>query len=97
MYFQAKQFPKGSEVLMTAINIGDMIKIAEEHGLIAVPVDIEPYTMMPTLDAIKAATTDKTVACLFAYIWGVTYDVSPFADYLQSQNIDIVEDAAQSW
>jgi perosamine synthetase len=71
-----------------------MIKITEEHGLIPVPVDIDPYTMMPTLDAIKAATTDKSVACLFAYIWGVTYDVSPFANYLHSHNIEMIEDAA---
>jgi dTDP-4-amino-4,6-dideoxygalactose transaminase len=53
-----------------------MIKIVEEYGLVPVPVDIEPYTMMPTLEAIKAATTSKTVVCLFAYIWGITYDIS---------------------
>jgi dTDP-4-amino-4,6-dideoxygalactose transaminase len=61
-----------------------MIKIVEEYGLVPVPVDIEPYTMMPTLDAIKAATTSKTVVCLFAFIWGITYDVSQFAKYLHS-------------
>jgi perosamine synthetase len=79
---------------MTAINIQDMIKIIEEHGLIPVPVDIDPYTMMPSLDAIKAATTDKTVVCLFAYIWGVTYELSPFVEYLHSCNVEMIEDAA---
>ena len=97
LYFQARKFPPGSEVLMTAINIQDMIKITEEHGLVPVPVDIDPYTLMPSLDAIKAATTEKSVACLFGFIWGVTYDVAPFATYLHSQNIDIIEDTAQSW
>jgi dTDP-4-amino-4,6-dideoxygalactose transaminase len=36
--------------MMTAINIGDMVKIVEEHGLVPVPVDLDPYTMAPTLE-----------------------------------------------
>jgi hypothetical protein len=27
LYLQARQFPKGSEIIMTGINIGDMIMI----------------------------------------------------------------------
>ena len=42
-------FPKGSEIIMTGINIGDMIKIIEEHGLVPIPVDLDPYTMAPQL------------------------------------------------
>lgn len=79
---------------MTAINIGDMIKIVEEHGLVPVPVDLDPYTMAPKLENIKSATTEKTVACLFAYLFGITYDLAPYADYLQAANIEIIEDCA---
>ena len=50
LYFQCRKFPAGTEVMMTAINIGDMVKIVEEHGLIPVPVDLDPYTMAPTLE-----------------------------------------------
>lgn len=49
LYFQSRQFPKGSEIIMTGINIGDMIKIIEEHGLVPIPVDLDPYTMAPQL------------------------------------------------
>lgn len=39
---------------MMGINIPDMIKIVEEHGLIAVPVDYDLDTMSPkNLDDIK--------------------------------------------
>jgi len=82
---------------MTAMNISDMIKIVEEHGLIPVPVDIDPFTMAPTLTAIKAATTEKTKVCLFAYLWGITYDISPFTNYLLELGVEVVEDCAQSW
>lgn len=50
LYFQCRKFPPGTEVLMTAINIGDMVRIVEEHGLIPVPVDLDPYTMAPKLE-----------------------------------------------
>ena len=32
--------PIGSEVVMTAVNIPDMVKMIRAHGLIPVPVDI---------------------------------------------------------
>lgn len=82
---------------MTGINIGDMIKIIEEHGLVPIPVDLDPYTMAPKLSQIKAATTSRTKACLFAYLYGVTYDIEPYVDFLKSKNIEIIEDCAQSW
>lgn len=83
--------------MMTAINIGDMYKIVEAHGLIPVPVDLDPYTMQPTLDLVKAAVTEKTKVCLFAFIWGITYDIAPYSDFLHSQGIEVIEDCAQSW
>ena len=38
-------FPPGSEVLMSALTIRDMTRIVEEHGLIPVPVDLDPRTL----------------------------------------------------
>ena len=45
LYFQVKKFPKGSEVLFTGVTIPDMVRIAEEHGLVCVPVDLDPATI----------------------------------------------------
>ena len=42
------------------INIPDMIKIIQEHGLIPVPVDYDIDTMAPAnFNDIKTLTTDK--------------------------------------
>jgi len=60
---------------MTGINIGDMIQIIKDHGLVPIPVDLDLYTMAPSLEQIKAATTEKTKVCLFAYLYGITYDI----------------------
>ena len=34
---------------------------------------------------------------IFAYLIGVTYDIAPYAEFLQSRNIDVIEDCAQSF
>lgn len=67
---------------MTGINIGDMIQIIKDHGLVPIPVDLDLYTMAPSLEQIKAATTEKTKVCLFAYLYGITYDIQPYANFL---------------
>ena len=84
-------------MLFTGITIPDMTRIAEEHGLVCVPVDLDPDTMQPSLDQIKAATSERTVTMIFAYLHGVTYDPAPYAEFLKSRNIDIIEDCAQSF
>ena len=34
---------------------------------------------------------------LFGYLFGITYDPTPFVDFLKHRNIDIIEDCAQSF
>lgn len=66
-YYQAKplqsrKYPKGSEVIMTGVNIPDMYQIVLEHGLIPVPLEINPETMEPiSVDAMKELITDKVL------------------------------------
>jgi perosamine synthetase len=97
LYLQVRNFPPGSEVIMTGVNIPDMLRIIKEHGLVAVPVDLDLATLAPSLDDIKRATNPKTKAILFAFIFGATYNIEPYADFLHSKNIEIIEDCAQSW
>lgn len=45
---------------MTAINIPDMVTIAKKHGLVPVPLDINPETMAAlSVDQLKSLITDK--------------------------------------
>lgn len=74
-----------------------MTRIAEEHGIIPVPVDLDMHTLMPSLSDIKIATSSKTVAMIFAYIYGVQYDIAPYVPFLKENRIEIIEDCAQSF
>lgn len=74
-----------------------MTRIAEEHGIVSVPVDLDLHTLMPSLDDIKRATSPKTKAMIFAYVYGVQYDISPYVPFLNENKIEIIEDCAQSF
>lgn len=93
-----RKFPKGSEILMMGINIPDMIQIVKEHGCIPVPIDYNLETMtVNNWDDIKQATTDKTKAILFAYLYGVSFDIKPIVPFLKERGVEILEDVAESF
>ncbi len=52
-------FPIGTEIIVTAINIPDMIKVIRHHGLIPIPVEICPETLGCDLESVKQALTPK--------------------------------------
>jgi perosamine synthetase len=47
LWLGAQDLRAGDEVLVSAITHPDMIRIIHEHGLQAVPVDIDPETLAP--------------------------------------------------
>ena len=90
------------------INIPDMVQIIKEHGLIPIPIDYDLNTMHPKdTNDIKLAINDKVIFCtlffkqtkcvLFAYLFGIIYDISEIATYCRERNIDVLEDCAQSF
>ena len=80
---------------MTAINIPDMCQIIKEYGLVPVPFDIDTDTMTPLqYDELEKLITSKTKCVLFAYLYGIRFDITPFVQLLKDKNIDIIEDVA---
>ncbi len=55
LLLRALALPPGSEVLMTGVTIPDMVKIARRHGLLPVPMDLDPLTLAPSLEDLHAA------------------------------------------
>ena len=58
--------PRGAEVLVSAITIPDMIRIIEHHGLVPVPVDLDPQRMSPGEEQWRQAITPATKMILVA-------------------------------
>lgn len=91
------QFPAASELLMSAITIQDMARIAEHHGLIPVPVDLDPLTMAPRVEYIERAITPNTRAIMIAHLFGGIIDLTPYAEVARKHGLMLIEDCAQAF
>jgi dTDP-4-amino-4,6-dideoxygalactose transaminase len=89
--------PGGSEVIMSAVTIPDMARIVEAHGLVVIPVDLDPETMIPRMDLYSRAFTPKTRLVLLAHLLGGSYNIGPYADVANARGVPLVEDCAQSF
>ncbi len=89
--------PKGSEILMSEVLIQDMARIIEHHGLIPVPVDLDPVTMSPDPEKLEKAIRPETKAILIAHLFGGIIDLSPYAEIAERHNLLLIEDCAQAF
>lgn len=88
-------FPSGSEVIISALNIPDMFKIIEHNNLKIVPVDISMNTLEPDLDAIKRNITDKTKAIIVVNLFGTKINIGKIKNTIGTKDILLIEDCAQ--
>jgi dTDP-4-amino-4,6-dideoxygalactose transaminase len=89
--------PAGSEVLVSAVTIEDMVTILRHHGLVAVPMDVNPTDMSPSFKDIDRAITSRTKAMLIAHLFGTRLPLQPFADKAQEHGLLLWEDCAQAF
>ena len=70
LVLQQLALPHDSEVLVSAVTIRDMVAVIEHHGLVAVPIDLDPASCAVNLDALVAAITPRTRAVVVAHLFG---------------------------
>jgi dTDP-4-amino-4,6-dideoxygalactose transaminase len=75
-----------------------MRAICIHHGLEVVPLDISAKDTTPkSVDALEQIITDKTVAIIFTHLIGRIYSIDPFREVCEKNNIEVIEDMAQSF
>ena len=89
--------PAGSEILMTALTIPEMVNIAKRHGLVPIPLDIESGTMAPDISTIEAAMTERTRAIVVAHLFGTRVPMGPVIELAKKYGILVIEDCAQAF
>ena len=95
---QAQQhWPAGSEILVSAITIDDIIKVIEAHGFVAVAVDVDVATLAPDPSALAAVITPRTRAVLVAHLFGARVDLEPVHDLAAHHGLLVLEDCAQAF
>jgi hypothetical protein len=77
LLLEALELPRHSEVLMSAITHPDMARIAERHGLVPVPVDLDLDSLGPRLDLLERAVTHRTRAFVIPVLGGCSRSGNP--------------------
>ncbi len=97
LWLAALNLPRGSEVLVSAITIPDMVRIIEDHGLVPVPVDIDAEHLAVDMESLRRAVTPKTRAILVAHLFGTRQPLDAVADFAQQHGLLLAEDCAQAF
>ena len=96
-FLSVMNFPAGSEVIFTAINIPDMVSVVENHGLKVVPVDLDLDTLAPKPELVELAVSDKTVAILAAHLYGKWINLDKVFQVARAHGLYVLEDCAESF
>lgn len=97
LLLQSLNLPAGSEVLMSAVNIRDMVEVVKGHGLVPVPVDISLDTLTPSIELLEALISEKSRVLLVAHLFGSIINLEPYAQLCKKHNLLLVEDCAQAF
>src|ERR671911_1248454 len=97
LWLGAQGLRAGDEILVSAITHPDMVRIIHEHGLRAVPVDIDPETLAPRPWMLEAALTPRTRVVLVAHLFGGRMDLGGIARFARDRGLLLVEDCAQAF
>ena len=97
LVLSALGLPAGAEVLASGVSIPHMAQIPEAHGLRVRPVDVDPHTLAPSLEAAAAAIGPSTRVLLVAHLYGSRLDLRPWAALARAHDLLLVEDCAQAW
>ena len=91
------QLPAGSEVLVSALTIGDMARVIEAHGLVVVPVDIDAQTLTVSRAALAQALSPRTRMLLVAHLYGSRAPMREVVDFCGKHKLLLLEDCAQAY
>ena len=97
LWLQSLALPPGSEVLVSAITIRDMVRIIEAHGLVPVPVDVNPEDLSVNVESLRRAVSPRTRAILVAHLFGTRPPLEPILEIARQHNLLVAEDCAQAF
>ena len=95
LFLTIKNYPPGSQIIMSAINIPDMVHIVKHHKLKPVPLDVSIENMSPKAEMLEALINEKTVAIVLAHVYGKWINTEPFLQAASKYNLAVIEDCAE--
>lgn len=96
LLLRALQLPQGSEVLLSALTVPDMVRIVHLHGLVPVPVDTDAAGNIET-GSLRQAITPRSRLVVVAHLFGGKAPLDGVFDLAKEHNLLVIEDCAQSF
>jgi perosamine synthetase len=97
LFLQACNFPEGSEVVVSNVNIPDMFRILEHHGLHIIALDINQHTLSLDPNELENAITPRTKLVLFAHLFGAVVPLDAMIQLCHRKGVLFAEDCAQAF
>jgi dTDP-4-amino-4,6-dideoxygalactose transaminase len=95
LYLAALALPPGSEILISAVTHPDLVAIARTHGLVPIPVDVEPATMAMQPSCLRRALGPRSRIVMVTHLFGGRLDLQAIAGVCQAHGLLLIEDGAQ--
>jgi dTDP-4-amino-4,6-dideoxygalactose transaminase len=86
----------GEEVILPSFTFSSTAAAVVLRGAVPVFVDVEEHTMNIKIESVKEALTPQTRALLPVHYAGVSADMKSLKDLARTNNLLIIEDAAQA-
>ncbi|MDP4645751.1 MAG: DegT/DnrJ/EryC1/StrS family aminotransferase [Akkermansiaceae bacterium] len=96
LMLRALQLPPGSEVLLSALTVPDMVRIVKLHELVPVPVDTDEAGNIIS-DSLKRAISPQTRMIVIAHLFGGSAPLDEVHKVAKDHDLLVVEDCAQSF
>jgi len=87
--------PSGSEVIMSAVCIKDMMKVVQLHGLVPVAVDLHDTKLEIQKDLLQKAFTSNTKLIIVSHIFGVVPPMNAVVSLARQHKCLVFEDCAE--
>ena len=97
LLLRALSFPQGTQVLISAITIPEMVTILQHHGLEPIPVDIDPDTLSIDQQSLHRCINGKSKVLLIAHLFGSRMNLSAIIEFAHQHGLFVIEDCAQAY
>ena len=97
LYLSVRAWEQGDECVFVGINVPDMFRIAESHGLRVLGVDIDPITTEVDLEQLEASIKSNTRFIVVPHLFGHRLDLRSVVELASQHGLDVVEDCAQAF
>lgn len=97
LFLRAMKYPPGTEIIMSAVNIPDMVRVIHAHNLRIIALDVDLETMAPKVHLLGSLVTDRTKLLLVANVFGRQFDMGPIIIAAQAHGLVVIEDNAEGF